>query len=119
MMTIKQRILKTAYPLIMWLSGLRNKEEKMKINTAMKEPPESIYTTNATSITNSTFSMASLKGKKILLVNTASDCGYTNQYGDLEKLYQSYNGKLVILGFPANDFKEQEKGSDEDIASFL
>ena len=55
---------------------------------------------------------------KILIVNTASDCGYTPQYTDLEKLYKEYKDKLIILGFPANDFGEQEKGSNEEIASF-
>jgi len=54
----------------------------------------------------------------VLLVNTASDCGYTNQYDDLQKLYKQFEQKLVIIGFPANDFKEQEKGDDEAIAEF-
>ncbi|HXL59000.1 MAG TPA: glutathione peroxidase, partial [Chitinophagaceae bacterium] len=58
------------------------------------------------------------KGKKVLLVNTASDCGYTGQYEELEKLYQQYKQRLIVIGFPANDFKEQEKGSDEEIAQF-
>ena len=53
-----------------------------------------------------------------MLVNTASNCGYTNQYDDLQKLSEQYKEKLVVLGFPANDFKEQEKGSDEEIAQF-
>lgn len=61
---------------------------------------------------------AQLKGKKVLLVNTASDCGYTGQYDDLQKLSDLYKEKLVVIGFPANDFKEQEKGTDEEIASF-
>ncbi len=54
----------------------------------------------------------------MLLINTASDCGYTGQYKELEKLYQQYKQRLMIIGFPANDFKEQEKGSDEEIAEF-
>ena len=54
----------------------------------------------------------------MLLVNTASDCGYTPQYTDLQKLYEEQKDKLVIIGFPANDFKEQEKGTDEEIAQF-
>jgi glutathione peroxidase len=62
--------------------------------------------------------LASFKGKKILLVNTASNCGYTNQYDDLQKLYEGNSDKLAIIAFPANDFKEQEKGSDEEIAEF-
>jgi len=60
----------------------------------------------------------SLKGKKILLVNTASECGYTKQYEGLEKLYQQYKDKLVIIAFPANDFGGQEPGTDSTIAQF-
>ena len=59
-----------------------------------------------------------LKGKKLLIVNTASDCGYTNQYGELQELQTRMSDRLVVIGFPANDFKEQEKGSDEEISSF-
>ena len=58
------------------------------------------------------------KGKKILVVNTASKCGYTPQYEALQQLSEKYKEQLVIIGFPANDFKEQEKGNDADIASF-
>jgi glutathione peroxidase len=58
------------------------------------------------------------KGKKLLLVNTASNCGYTGQYAELQKLYDSFKERLQIIAFPANDFKEQEKGSDEAIARF-
>lgn len=58
------------------------------------------------------------KGKKILLVNTASKCGFTYQYEDLEKLYQEYKEDLVIVGFPCNQFMFQESGSEEKIASF-
>ncbi|KAF5280750.1 hypothetical protein FQR65_LT14993 [Abscondita terminalis] len=58
------------------------------------------------------------KGKKILVVNTASKCGFTPQYGDLEKIYQDYKDKLVIVGFPANNFGQQEPGTNEDIHSF-
>ena len=64
------------------------------------------------------FHFSQLKGKKVLLVNVASNCGYTPQYTELEALYQQSKEKLVILGFPANDFKEQEPGSDEEIAGF-
>lgn len=53
-----------------------------------------------------------------MLVNTASDRGYTGQYDDLQKLSEQYKDKLLVLGFPANDFKEQEKGSNEEIAEF-
>jgi len=65
-----------------------------------------------------TLSFETIRGKKVLLVNTASDCGYTGQYKELEALYQQYKNNLIVVGFPANDFKEQEKKSDADIASF-
>lgn len=61
---------------------------------------------------------SSLRGKKVMIVNTASDCGFTGQYAELEQLYTKNSEKLVILAFPANDFKEQEKGSDAEIAEF-
>lgn len=59
-----------------------------------------------------------LKGKKILLVNTASDCGYTPQYDALQELYDTYKDKLVVIGFPSNEFGHQEQGSDDEIAQF-
>ena len=58
------------------------------------------------------------KGKKVLIVNTASECGYTPQYKDLEALYEQYKDKLVILGFPANNFGGQEPGTNEEIKKF-
>ena len=65
------------------------------------------------------FSLASLKGKKILVVNTASKCGFTPQYEELEKLYQKYKDKnFIIIGFPANNFLNQEPGTNEEIITF-
>ncbi len=64
------------------------------------------------------FDIAAAKNKKILIVNTASDCGYTAQYEDLEKLYQLKKDVLEIIAFPSNEFGEQEKGDDETIANF-
>ncbi len=61
---------------------------------------------------------SSFKGKKILIVNVASKCGFTRQYDDLEKLYEKYQDKLVIVGFPCNQFLMQEPGSEETIAEF-
>ena len=58
------------------------------------------------------------KGKKILIVNTASKCGNTPQYADLEKLYETYKDKLVIVGFPANNFGAQEPGTNDEIEEF-
>ena len=62
--------------------------------------------------------LASLKGKKVLIVNTASKCGYTPQYTDLENLHKTYKDKLVVIGFPANNFGQQEPGSNEEIGEF-
>lgn len=65
-----------------------------------------------------TNTLASYKNKKILIVNTASDCGYTNQYESLQKLFEANSNQLIIIGFPSNDFQQQEKGNDEEIAQF-
>ena len=64
------------------------------------------------------FDFSSLKGKKVMVVNTASKCGNTPQYKDLQELYERYEGKLIIIGFPANNFLSQEPGSAEDIRNF-
>lgn len=64
------------------------------------------------------FDFASLKGKKVMIVNTASKCGFTPQYKDLEELYEKEGGKLVIIGFPANNFLNQEPGSASEIREF-
>jgi glutathione peroxidase len=62
--------------------------------------------------------MSDFKGKKILIVNTASKCGFTKQYKDLEELHKTYGNKLVIIGFPANNFGQQEPGSNAQIQEF-
>lgn len=64
------------------------------------------------------FDFSTLKGKKVMIVNTASKCGFTPQYKDLEALYSNYQDQLVILGFPANNFAGQEPGSNEEIRKF-
>ncbi len=64
------------------------------------------------------FDFSSLKGKKVMVVNTASKCGYTPQYKDLEELYEKYQDDLVIIGFPANNFMNQEPGSESEIRTF-
>jgi glutathione peroxidase len=113
-MTTRQKLLKAVYPVFMWMQG-----KKAKVLTNEKtQPPVSFYSLKTTLGNGSEFDFTQLKGKKVLLVNTASNCGYTNQYDDLQKLNEQFHNKLVILGFPANDFKEQEKGNDEEIAQF-
>ncbi len=78
----------------------------------------SIYEYKVEALDGSTIDFSDFKGKKILIVNTASKCGYTYQYEGLEALYKKYKGKLVIVGFPSNNFGFQEPGSNEDIAAF-
>jgi glutathione peroxidase len=115
-MTFRQKVLKTVYPAFIWITKITGTNMEKLSNT--KEPIISFYTLSDTLNNNTALNFEALKGKKVLLVNTASDCGYTNQYDDLQKLSELYKDKLVVIGFPANDFKEQEKGSDEDIAQF-
>jgi len=80
---------------------------------------KSIHQFKVTDIEGKEFNLASLKGKKVMIVNTASKCGLTPQYEQLETLYQKYKGSnFVIVGFPANNFMGQEPGSNEEIASF-
>ena len=79
----------------------------------------SIYNFKVTDLQGKTFDFASLKGKKIIIVNTASKCGLTPQYKLLESIFQQYKDKnLVIVGFPANNFASQEPGTDSEIESF-
>jgi glutathione peroxidase len=80
--------------------------------------PKSIYDFKVDGLEGGTIDFSKFKGKKILIVNTASQCGYTPQYEGLEKIYTRYKDKLVIVGFPSNDFGEQEPGSNKEIASF-
>lgn len=78
----------------------------------------SFYDLKATSIDGEEISFKKYKGKKVLIVNTASSCGYTYQYEGLQKLNDIYGKDVEILGFPANDFLFQERGSDAEIADF-
>lgn len=77
-----------------------------------------IYDFKVAGLDGNEIDFSKYKGKKILIVNTASKCGNTPQYDDLEKLYAKYKSKLVIIGFPANNFGAQEPGSNEEIAEF-
>jgi len=78
----------------------------------------SIYDISINSITGEPINLADFKGKKILIVNTASECGFTGQYADLEKLYETYKDKLVVIGVPCNQFGGQEPGTLTEIKSF-
>lgn len=89
--------------------------ESIQENTA----GEDIYQFKVNDISGKEFDLASLKGKKVMIVNTASECGLTPQYEQLQALYDEFKGKnFVVVGFPSNDFANQEPGSNADIAAF-
>jgi glutathione peroxidase len=78
----------------------------------------SIYEFKVPGLEGGSIDFSQYKGKKIMIVNTASKCGNTPQYAELEELYKKYKGKLVIIGFPANNFGGQEPGTKEEISEF-
>jgi glutathione peroxidase len=117
-MSYRQSVLKSIYPLIMLPGKMFGSKNAIQKNTAQVQPLVDFYSLKIELNDGSILDVNQLKGKKIILVNTASDCGYTAQYAELEKLYQQHKDQLVIIGFPANDFKEQEKKDDAAIAEF-
>ncbi len=92
--------------------------KKTVVNETTQKPTSSFYDLKATTIDGKEISMSNYKGKNILIVNTASKCGYTYQYEGLEALHKKYGKDVAILGFPANDFFGQEPGSNEKIEQF-
>lgn len=116
-MSYRQSILKSIYPMIMWSTHSSGKKQSLE-NKNGATPAMSFYDLTMIAIDGTPFNFSNLKGKKIMIVNTASDCGYTGQYEALEKLQQQYKDHLVVIGFPANDFKEQEKSDNQNIAAF-
>lgn len=88
---------------------------KAKTNELMGK---TIYDYKVESLDGKEINFADFKGKKILIVNTASECGFTPQYADLEKLSNDYKDKLVVIGFPANNFGGQEPGTNTEIGAF-
>jgi len=87
--------------------------------TVKVQQPVSFYNLACKTIDGEPFNFSSLKGKKVMIVNVASKCGFTPQYEDLEKLYKEYsNMDFVILGFPSNDFLKQESGTEKEIKEF-
>ena len=79
---------------------------------------KSFYALSADNINGESISMNTFKDKKILVVNVASQCGYTPQYEGLQNLYETYGDRLVVLGFPSNDFLWQEPGNNTEIKTF-
>ena len=86
---------------------------------AMQEATENLYQFKVKTLADDDFDFASLKGKKVMVVNTASKCGLTPQYKDLQALYDTYKDQnFVIVGFPANNFMSQEPGTNKEISEF-
>jgi glutathione peroxidase len=89
------------------------------LSDTQAQVPKSFYDFKPTTLDGKEFDFSTLRGKKVLIVNTASKCGYTPQYEGLEMLYKKYGGnKFVIIGFPANNFLWQEPGTNDEIATF-
>jgi len=84
----------------------------------MAKPADNVYQFAITSIDGKKVDLSQFKGKKLLLVNTASKCGYTKQYAGLQELSEKYGDKVVVIGFPANNFGGQEPGSNDEIQGF-
>jgi glutathione peroxidase len=116
-MTVRQRILKLVYPLFT-LYKRKKGNAKTLANTHDILPPFPFHHLTATLTNGTKYSFEKLRGKKVLIVNTASNCGYTSQYEELQKLYEDFHEELEIIAFPSNEFRQQEQGSDEEIARF-
>ena len=104
-----KKLLKT-FILFMFIGNL--------IMTQSNDSNHSIYDISLNKLNGEPFSLSDSKGKKILIVNVASKCGYTSQYRDLQALYESYSDKIEVIAFPCNDFGGQEPGSNAQISEF-
>jgi glutathione peroxidase len=113
-MSIKQYVMRWVYPVI---TSLSQKKAKRLAHDPVDASVD-FYTLEALKNDGDKLSFSTLKGKPVLIVNTASNCGYTPQYADLQKLYAKYKDQLHIIAFPSNDFRNQESGTDAAIAQF-
>lgn len=116
-------ILIVALSTIISVSGIYILREKVfKVNDQAPEgdfiSDKSFYTLSANDINGKIINFSKFKGKKLLIVNVASKCGYTSQYKDLQELHRKYNDKITILAFPSNNFGFQEPGSNDQIEEF-
>ena len=117
-MTVRQSILKFFYPVIINAGKWLGLKAGKRVNADHISPLSPFYNLDAVANSGAAINFYLFKGKKVLIVNTASDCGYTKQFDALQELHEKFGNQLVVLGFPSNDFKEQEKGSDEEVAAF-
>lgn len=115
--TFRQQFLRLVYPLIRKI-GKKGKNGTVLMNDKKAAPASSFYELNVSLNSGKALAFSEFKGKKVLLVNTASNCGYTGQYAELQTLHERFGDALRIVGFPANDFAQQEKSDDQEISQF-
>ena len=116
-MTLRQKILKWVYPVFVNYKNASGKNKKL-FGGEYIVPKIPFYNLSTTLNNGQELSFENFKNKMVLIVNTASNCGYTNQYQELQNLYEHNNENVIVLAFPSNDFKEQERGNDDEIAAF-
>ena len=104
--------------LLVLLFAFTSKQNNSAVNDKGIMQSNNIYSFKVKSVSGKEIDFSTFRGKKILIVNTASECGYTPQYAALEKLYEEHKQNLVIVGFPTNDFGHQEPGTNQQIDSF-
>ncbi len=114
----RQGFLKLIYPLLIKGGKWLGMKTTSGVNTNKVVAPVSFYALKAVLNSDAEIDFANLKGKKVLIVNTASYCGYTAQFAELKWLWDHYKDRLEIIAFPSNDFMDQEKGSDDEIGAF-
>lgn len=117
-MNFRQKMLRKVYPLLIRFSRITGMQNSVVRNRDNKRPVTSIYDYQVTLTDGRVVSLSDFRNMKILIVNTASECGYTGQLDTLQELFTRYADELMVIGFPSNDFREQEKGSDAEIAEF-
>ncbi len=115
-MNIKQKMMKVFYPAVQRISQATGKfSETIEGNN---NAPASFWDLSFNNLNGEKILISDYKGKNILLVNTASSCGFTGQFKDLQALQDQHKDDLVVIGFPSNDFKDQEQLSNNEIANF-
>jgi glutathione peroxidase len=115
---LKRGMFQAIYPALITAGKIFGLKAGQEVNVDKVEPPVSFYNLKAIANNGVQVDFESFRGKKVLIVNTASNCGYTPQFSELKWLHEWYKGRLLVIGFPSNDFREQEQGSDEEIATF-
>ena len=115
-MNLKQRLLKTIYPVFNSVNKIAGKSNNVLKSTTVSNT--SFYALSVTLNNGQQLNFEDFRNKKVMIVNTASDCGFTNQYEGLQQLHEKFKDQVQVIGFPSNDFGEQEKAADDTIAQF-